>query len=61
MLERIKAAATNPAVITATLSNVVAILSVVGFNIADLDRVERVGALLITICIQWGVLSDVTK
>lgn len=48
----------NPAVLTATLGNILSIAAIVGVNAADLDKVERIGVLLIQIAIQWGIMTD---
>lgn len=48
----------NPAIVTATLGNLISIAAVVGVNVADLDKVERIGALLIQVAIQWGVMTN---
>lgn len=51
----------NPAVLTATLGNILSIAAIVGVNAADLDKVERIGVLLIQIAIQWGIMTDASK
>jgi len=58
MLDTLKAKLKNPAVLTATLGNLISIAAIVGVNAADLDKVERVGALLIQIAIQWGIMTN---